>query len=236
MSLGNVLRIVTFGMISMTPMNLAAEDGWTRRTDMPTARFGVTTSVVDGRIYAIGGGVNRGDMVRNVQEYNPATDSWVEKANMPTATCWHSTSAVDGRIYAIGGWAPGAGIDTVVEYNPATDAWRARADMPTPRTFLSTSAVNGKIYAIGGLNRETTALPQSKNTTRFQTPGQQKPTCRRRECSCPPAWSMGLSMPSEAPDSYTHTSRQWRLTIRRRTPGRQRLRCQRQGSFSPPVW
>ena len=127
---------------------------WIKKKNMPTARFGLATSVVDGRVYAIGGGVGVGDMVRKVQEYNPATDSWVEKANMPTATCWHSTSAVDGRIYAIGGWHPSGGIDTVEEYYPATDTWRARADMPTPRWFLSTSVVNGKIYAIGGAEFE----------------------------------------------------------------------------------
>ena len=150
MNAQDVFRIVAVGLMTMTPMSLAAEEGWTLKAPMPTARFGLTTSVVDGRIYAISGGVLRGVMVRNVQAYDPATDSWVAKASMPADTCWHSTSAVDGKIYAIGGWAPGVGIDPVVEYDPATDTWRARAEMPTPRKFLSTSAVNGKIYAIGG--------------------------------------------------------------------------------------
>ena len=142
---------VVLGVMTMTPMSLAADDSWTRKTDMPTARFGLSTSVVDGRIYAIGGGVLRGVMVGNVQAYDPATDSWVAKASMPADTCFHSTSAVDGKIYAIGGWAPGGdGIDPVVEYDPATDTWRARAEMPTPRKFLSTSAVNGKCNELGG--------------------------------------------------------------------------------------
>jgi N-acetylneuraminic acid mutarotase len=144
--------------MAVTPMRLAAEDGWTQKAPMPTARFGLSTSVVDGRIYAIGGGVARGVMVRNVQEYDPATNSWVRKADMPAATCWHSTSAVNGKIYSIGGWAPDAGLGTVVEYDPATDTWRERAAMPTPRAHVSTSAVNGKIYAIGGLDGGTHSL------------------------------------------------------------------------------
>ena len=93
---GNVLGIVVSGMIVMTPMSLAAEEGWARKSRMPTARFGVTTSVVDGRIYAIGGGVGVGVMVRNAQEYNPATDSWEEKADLPDATCWLRSSDVVG--------------------------------------------------------------------------------------------------------------------------------------------
>jgi N-acetylneuraminic acid mutarotase len=134
----------------MTPISLLAQDLWTQKADMPTARFGLTATVVDGKVYAIGGGIYRGGMVRTVQEYNPATDTWVDKANMPTATCWHATSAVDGKVYAIGGWSEFGGIDTVLEYDPATDTWAAKASMPTPRQFLSTSVVNGKIYAIGG--------------------------------------------------------------------------------------
>jgi N-acetylneuraminic acid mutarotase len=151
-------RAAVAAVMGMTPMSLLAQDLWTPKADMPTARFGLSATVVDGRVYAIGGGVYRGGMVRTVEEYNPATNSWVQKADMPTATCWHSTSAVDGKIYSIGNWAPDAGLDTVVEYDPATDTWRERAEMPTPRKFLSTSVVNGKIYAIGGANLSSYCL------------------------------------------------------------------------------
>jgi len=138
-------------MISMTPISLVAEDGWTTKADMPTARSGLATSVVEGRVYAIGGARVYGSNLRNVEEYNPATDSWVEKAEIPTARSFHSTSAVNGKIYAIGGTtSSGRGIDTVEEYDPATDTWTVKTEMPTPRYLLSTSVVNGKIYAIGG--------------------------------------------------------------------------------------
>lgn len=143
-------RAAVAGVLGMAPMILLAQDLWTQKAAMPTARFGLSATVVDGRIYAIGGGVYRGGMVRTVEEYNPATNSWVQKADMPAATCWHSTSAVNGKIYAIGNWTPDAALDTVVEYDPSTNTWRERAAMPTARKFLSTSVVNGKIYAIGG--------------------------------------------------------------------------------------
>ena len=68
MSSGNVIRIVAFGMISMTPISLVAEDGWTTRADMPTARSGLTTSVVEGRVYAIGGAQASASSFRNVEE------------------------------------------------------------------------------------------------------------------------------------------------------------------------
>lgn len=51
---------------------------WTPKADMPTARMGFSTSVVDGKIYAISalqGGPNR---LTKVEAYDPATDTWTE--------------------------------------------------------------------------------------------------------------------------------------------------------------
>jgi N-acetylneuraminic acid mutarotase len=116
---------------------------------MPTPRSDLSTSAVNGKIYAFGGwdGVKYGSAV---EEYDPATDTWTGKADMPTPRGHLSTSAVNGRIYAIGGWDGNTYVSTVEEYDPAMDTWTGKADMPTPRRGLSTSAVNGKIFAIGG--------------------------------------------------------------------------------------
>ena len=123
---------------------------WTRKADMPTVRTGLSASVVNGKIYVIGGGKDKAFSI--VEEYNPATDTWTEKADMPTPRCILSTSVVNGKIYAIGGGPnPNVSLSTVEEYDPATDTWTEKADMPTARYGLSTSVVNGKIYAIGGI-------------------------------------------------------------------------------------
>ena len=122
---------------------------WTKKADMPTARFGLSASVVNGKIYVIGGG--KDECLSTVEEYDPATDTWTKKADMPTPRLCLSTSVVNGKIYAIGGGTePDVVLSTVEVYNPATDTWAKKADMPTPRLALSTSVVNGKIYAIGG--------------------------------------------------------------------------------------
>jgi N-acetylneuraminic acid mutarotase len=121
---------------------------WRKRADMPTARRSLSTSAVNGKIYAIGGyGPNR---LSTVEEYDPVTDKWTKKADMPTARQGLSTSVLDGRIYAIGGWT-GKRSSSVEEYDPATDKWTKKADMQIAREGLSTSTVNGKIYAIGGI-------------------------------------------------------------------------------------
>ncbi len=101
-----VVVLVTAIVLSSAGSARAAT--WTQKTNMPTARWNLSTSVVDGKIYAIGG---LGGL-KKVEEYNPATDTWTEKADIPTGRTMLSTSVVDGKIYAIGGqthW-PGGGL------------------------------------------------------------------------------------------------------------------------------
>jgi len=126
---------------------------------MPTPRCGLSTSVVDGKIYAIGGRAG-GQFYSTVEEYDPVTDTWTRKADMPLARSALSTSVVNGKIYAIGGAGLGDEDPTAIveEYDPATDTWRRRSPMGAARANLSTSVVNGKIYAIGGLTRASTGV------------------------------------------------------------------------------
>ncbi len=125
-------------------------DRWTKKSDMPTPRTSLSTSVVNGRIYAIGGWTGN-NVLQVVEEYDPVADIWAKKAVMPAARGLLSASVVNGKIYAIGGYDDGQHIvSTVEEYDPAKDTWTKKADMPTARGWLSTSLVNNRIYAIGG--------------------------------------------------------------------------------------
>ena len=126
-------------------------DIWTKKSDMPTARWYFSTSVANGKIYAIGG-IGQGNVrLSLVEEYDPATDTWTKKANMSTARCYFTTTTGNGRIYAIGGQTPdGKIVSTVEAYDPTTDTWMKKTDMGIQRGGLSASVVNGKIYAIGG--------------------------------------------------------------------------------------
>ena len=141
---------------------------WERRADMPTARSDFATSVVDGKIFAIGGQIRVetdvfGDLaLSKVEMYDPETDTWERRADMPTARSAASTAVMDGKIYAIGGeqvekikaykgWVNKIkSLPTVEMYDPSTDTWTQKGDMPTARSYFSTAVMDRKIYAIGG--------------------------------------------------------------------------------------
>jgi len=122
----------------------AAEDSWTTMAQMPTARKGLGVAVIDGKIYAIGGGTWSNYFGTN-EMYDPATNTWTAKTPMPTPRSHFGIAVIDNKIYCIGG---GTGVNEV--YDPETDMWENKTSMPTPRYALEANVVNGKIYMIGG--------------------------------------------------------------------------------------
>lgn len=92
---------------------------WTKKTPMPTPRFGMSVAVVNGLIYAIGGWAGWPEL-SIVEIYDPTTNSWSTTvpvnaattaigtagallAPMPTARDDFGFAVVNGVIYAIGG-------------------------------------------------------------------------------------------------------------------------------------
>jgi N-acetylneuraminic acid mutarotase len=145
-------------------------DTWTKKADMPTPRIGLCTSVVEGKIYAIGGshewhGGNDFTCLSIVEEYDPVTDTWTRKADIPTARGGSAAGVLDGKIYVIGGVNRKTVFVTVEEYDPATDTWIKTAHMPTARAALSASVVSGKIYAIGGATFPVVIFPTVEEYT-----------------------------------------------------------------------
>jgi N-acetylneuraminic acid mutarotase len=154
MNMQSILKVVVVaGFLTVTSTSYAVEGTWAIKTDMPTARFSLSTSVVNGKIYAIGGGKTPyGAYLSTVEEYDPTTNTWTRKADMPTARSGHAAAVVNGKIYVIGGEPSAqASLSTVEEYDPTTDTWTRKADMPTQRTFLCACALDDKVYVFGGV-------------------------------------------------------------------------------------
>jgi len=126
---------------------------------MTAARYGLVAGVVNNKIYAIGG-LNSGNYLTTVEEYNPATNTWTNCGTpapgnactpMPTARSYLAYGVVNNKIYAIGRWNGSSYyLNIVEEYDPATNTWMAKAPMPTGRGGLAVGVVNNKVYAIGG--------------------------------------------------------------------------------------
>jgi hypothetical protein len=119
-------------------------DEWTRRTNMPTGRYGLgAVSAADGKVYSIGG-FNLHKAHYTFQEFDAETNT----------------------LQTITGHSPRLAYLTTVEaYDPMTDVWEVQPGMSYGRTSLAAvhSAfgdpdfdpwATGKILAIGGEGRD----------------------------------------------------------------------------------
>jgi predicted secreted protein len=130
-------------------------DTWTSKANMPFGVWNLRTTVLDGKIYALGGRPY-GQARPYVQEYDPATDTWTRKSDMPVATGERGSGVIGDKIIVIGGWlssSTGTPYTEVQMYDPEIDIWTIEGDAPFRRAGLSASVVNNRIYAIGGTDR-----------------------------------------------------------------------------------
>jgi hypothetical protein len=125
----------------------SATDTWSTKTAMPTPRLGVSASVVDGKIYVVGGNSNATEV------YDPSTDTWTTKAAMPTAPglrlIWSCTSAViDGKIHVFGAFPYSCSHQV---YDPATDSWSIDEPLVLGYYLAAASPVSaaGQIHVFG---------------------------------------------------------------------------------------
>ncbi len=130
-------------------------DTWSKKADMPTARFGFQTYLVRGKIYAIGGTQTMSNALKTVEEYDPVSDTWKTLENMPVPLAWFAGAVVNNKIYVISGSADGGytGTGDIWEYDPAmtSGGWTKKTTLPTGRGALTACVIGQKIYTIGGV-------------------------------------------------------------------------------------
>ncbi len=123
---------------------------WEAIAPLPTARGAAAATVVDGRIYVVGGKRGQSSLATN-ESYDPRADEWRRHADMPTRRDHLGAVAFGRRIYAAGGRKEDEeSLRTLEVYDPVTDAWRSAADLPEPKAgFGFVAGPDGPIAAGG---------------------------------------------------------------------------------------
>jgi N-acetylneuraminic acid mutarotase len=138
-------------------------DTWQTKKAMPTARYGIQASEVDGKFYLIGGWIQSesssiAEKSAQVEIYDPVTDTWATGSPMPTAVAGYASAVVDGKIYIVSGVASGSAKTNLTQiYDPKTDKWSLGAPIPMSVSYAAAIALTGAnvakaIYVIGGNN------------------------------------------------------------------------------------
>lgn len=135
-------------------VSASSDQGWEFTTPLPKQLYMSGSSVINNKIYIVGGSSSgqASDINKDLLLYDPVSKMWDTKAPMITPRSDISTAQVNGKLYAIGGFdSTGKYTKKIEEYDPSTNTWSSKADMlSTARQGFSTAVINNKIYIIGG--------------------------------------------------------------------------------------
>ena len=135
--------------IVLLSIHIQAQNGWTKKADLPTPRAGASACVYGDKIYVIGGDNGHTDLSVN-EVYFPLTDNWETKQPMPTSRAYLLTGVVNDTIYAIGGGYGGLGTDKNEAYDPVTDSWATKANLPYLWFGVYGDTIDGNVFIMGG--------------------------------------------------------------------------------------
>jgi len=123
---------------------------WMRIAPMNDKRAGFTISVVDNRIYALGG-VNAAGRMSSMECYSLEDDRWRYVASVQTGICDHAQSIQGSLVYISGGFKEGRFTNQLLAYSPRHDTWHERTPMHFARGWHAMVAFgeNG-IFVTGG--------------------------------------------------------------------------------------
>ena len=135
-----------------------ADETWTERAPLPTARGGLAVTTLRGKLYAVSGYDGRRNPAA-VEVYDPALDQWAAVAPLPTPRDHLVAVALGETLYAIGGRVRlnyRENLSTVEAYQAESNQWISKAGMPTPRSGIAAGVLNGWVYVFGGESGEGT--------------------------------------------------------------------------------
>jgi hypothetical protein len=134
---------------------------WERIADAPTIRQEVAAAVVGGKIYVVGGLIDRARATNVVEVYDPSTDKWSSAPSLPIDVHHAMAAERDGRLYVIGGFSGslgGAASDRVFMLDGGR--WREAPSLQRPRAAAAAVSVSGgRIFLVGGVSGNEHVAP-----------------------------------------------------------------------------
>ena len=135
---------------------------WEPRAPLPLARGHLSSAVLGGKLYAIGGQIRHDTWPRDldaVDVYDPARDAWSAAAPLPTprSHCEAATFVDRDRIVVVGGrdgtqWPilRRAGLASILVYDPARDRWTEQPGLPVGIESPVARLLGGRLIVTAG--------------------------------------------------------------------------------------
>ncbi|MHA6289469.1 Kelch repeat-containing protein [Maricaulis sp. CAU 1757] len=142
------------GVWSWSPMGHV----WQSEAAMPSAKADVSLVALDGRLYAVGGLTDDGQM----HVFDAEARSW-DSIDIPAGVTRRAAAvaALDGRLYVLGGRDDAGTSDRVDVYDPVTDSWESGPVLPEARSGSAVAVHAGRLHVLGGRSADARTTLQT---------------------------------------------------------------------------
>ncbi len=136
--------------------------GWAAAAPLPNPRHHMGSTVLGGKIYAVGGQHGHDEALVPEDEvgvYDPAADAWTELSSLarPRNHISSATFVMGGRIIVAGGQLTHTNaVADVSAYDPGTNTWTELTPLPARRFSGVAGAIDGLMYYATGSASATT--------------------------------------------------------------------------------
>ena len=139
--------------VLVTPSNV-----WSSIASLSKPRRFLSAAVLNGVLYAIGGG----KMSFDGMNYTISPSSAMEAFSIAAGTAWSSVAALpsaryrtacaplSGKIFSFGGSGSFDYVTTVDSFNPVSNSWGPAGQLSAARVGAAVCAVGTKLYLVGG--------------------------------------------------------------------------------------
>jgi hypothetical protein len=86
---------------------------WMMKAHMPEPRGELAVTVLDGRLYALGGAARGQEATPLAQAYDPVTDTWQTLAPIPQALSHAGATSLNGKLSVVGGFTANVHVGAV---------------------------------------------------------------------------------------------------------------------------
>jgi N-acetylneuraminic acid mutarotase len=122
------------------------DDSWTE-VDGGLPHGGVSTGVIDGKLYIAGGWNHNGGYIANdLVVFDPVTGSTDWLTGIPVERQSAVSGVIDGKLYLAGGLRDSGTSFQLWIYDPGTDSWSLGAYVPRQGSWMAGAVVGGRIY------------------------------------------------------------------------------------------
>src|SRR5437867_8791046 len=148
-----ICYFVSDSIFQMSYSEVSQKSFWSNGKNMPTPREEISGTLLNGKIYIVGGSADANEITDIVDIYDPKTDEWHSVTSFPVPRDHIGVSSYNGKVYAVGGFdVKDRPSNELLIYDPQIKKWKYGPPMPTSRGALIAEFINGTLYAVGGVD------------------------------------------------------------------------------------